>query len=217
MQEALRRYVPASVAAAIGSGHDLEPVERDVTVLFVDLRGYTAMCEPLQPEEIFSAVNRYTEAVSAVLRRHGATIVEFNGDGMMAMLGAPEPMPDRETCAVRAACELIGAVATLGAGPSGGAPLAVGVGIATGPAFVGNIRSADRLIWTAVGNTVNLAARLQGLTRDVDAAVAVDERTYRAAGDAARDFRRQEAVLIRGRRDPEDVYVLPRADRAAAA
>jgi class 3 adenylate cyclase len=216
MQEALRRYVPASVAEAIGSGRALEPVEREVTVLFVDLRGYTAFCEPRQPAEIFTTVNRYTEAVSAVIRRHGGTIVEFNGDGMMAMLGASGPLEGQEAAAVRAARELVAAVAALGPPSPGDETLAVGVGIATGPAFVGTIRSADRLIWTAVGNTVNLAARLQALTRTIDALIAIDRRTHAGAGEAARDFQRRERVPIRGRRDPEDVYALPIAGQFAA-
>jgi adenylate cyclase len=216
MQEALRRYVPASVAEAIGSGRDLGPVEREITVMFVDLRGYTAFCESRPPAEIFTTVNRYTEAVSAVIRQQGGTIVEFNGDGMMAVLGASGPVRDKETRAVHAARELIAAVAALGPPSPTEGVLAVGVGVATGRAFVGTLRSADRLIWTAVGNPVNLAARLQALTRTFDALVAIDQRTWAAAGEAARQFRRREGVVIRGRRDPEDVYVLPIAAHAAA-
>ena len=208
MQEALRRYVPASVAEAIGSGRDLEPVEREITVLFVDLRDYTAFCEPRLPAEIFSTVNHYTEGVSAIIRRHGGAIVEFNGDGMMAMFGGSVPMPDKASAAVRAAHEIIDAVAALGPPSPAEQSLAVGVGIATGPAFVGSIHSADRLIWTALGNTVNLAARLQAFTRDADALVAIDRQTFLSAGEVAHDFRRREAVSIRGRRDTQDVYLL---------
>jgi class 3 adenylate cyclase len=217
MQDALRRYVPAAVAEAIGNGHDLEPAEREITVLFVDLRGFTAFCEPRQAVDVFSTVNRYTEAVSAIIRRHGGTIVEFNGDGMMAMFGAPQPIPDKEARAVRAAREVLTAVERLGPPSPTEAPFAVGVGIASGASFVGNIRSADRLIWTAVGSIVNLAARLQVVTRDVNALVAIDRQTYTAAGDSARDFDRREAVPIRGLRDPEDVYVLPIVAQTAAA
>jgi adenylate cyclase len=82
------------------------------------------------------------------------------------------------------------------------------VGIATGPAFVGNIQSVDRLIWSAIGNTTNLAARLQSLTRDFQAAMAIDATTWKAARDVTTDFEKREDVTIRGRRQPEDVYVL---------
>ena len=87
--------------------------------------------------------------------------------------------------------------------------LSCGVGIATGNTFVGNIRAVDRFIWSAIGNTTNLAARLEARTRDVDASVIIDARTYAAAGDAASGFTKQEAVSIRGRSEPLDLYALP--------
>ena len=214
MQDALRRYVPGAVATAIESGDVLEPSEREITVLFVDLRGYTTLCEPLGPHEIFATVNRYTETVSTAIRQHGGTVVEFHGDGLMAMFGVPAELKQKEAAAVRAARQVVAALATESA--PGTAPLTVGVGIATGPAFVGNIRSADRLIWTAVGNTVNLAARLQQLTREMTALIAVDPPTHAAAGSAVADFRACSAVLIRGRQAPTDLYVLPLDDQAAA-
>jgi adenylate cyclase len=85
--------------------------------------------------------------------------------------------------------------------------LAVGVGVATGSAFVGSIQAVDRMIWTALGNTTNLAARLQGLTRDLDAAMVIDLATWRAAGEPP-EFERREQVAIRGRSQREDLYVL---------
>src|SRR5207253_3078488 len=83
---------------------------------------------------------------------------DFAGDGMMAVFGAPTLLPNREAAAVRAAREIGIALGTL-APPGAATPLAAGIGIASGPAFVGNVRSADRLFWTALGNTTNLAAR----------------------------------------------------------
>ena len=90
----------------------------------------------------------------------------------------------------------------------GGAPLSVGVGIATGPAFVGNVRGHDREIWAVLGNTTNLAARLQSLTRELDAVIAIDAATRAGAGDACADFTASEAVAIRGRSGPIDVWFL---------
>ncbi len=102
----------------------------------------------------------------------------------------------------------MGGLAVEGKGPEG-TPLSVGVGVATGEAFVGNIQAVDRLIWTAIGNTVNLAARLQTLTRDLDASIVIDEPTRRGADYVAADFERREETPIRGRRETQDVYVLP--------
>ncbi len=85
------------------------------------------------------------------------------------------------------------------------------LGIATGEAFVGNIQAVDRMIWSAIGNTTNLAARLLGLTRELDAAMVIDLATWRAAGEPP-EFQRREQVAIRGRSQREDVYVLPLRD-----
>jgi class 3 adenylate cyclase len=86
--------------------------------------------------------------------------------------------------------------------------LSVGVGIATGEAFVGSLRAADRWIWSAIGNTTNRAARLQMLTRELDAAVVIDAATWDDLGAERRDFVRHEAMAIRGRRQVEDLYSL---------
>jgi adenylate cyclase len=86
----------------------------------------------------------------------------------------------------------------------------VGVGIGTGPAFVGNIQSSDRFIWTVIGNTVNLAARLQSMTRELNAAVAIDDTTFRRAGrEVCAQFVRHADLAIRGRAKPETVHALP--------
>jgi class 3 adenylate cyclase len=85
----------------------------------------------------------------------------------------------------------------------------VGIGIATGPAYVGNIQSVDRLIWSAIGNTTNLAARLQALTREFDASVVVDATTRLRAEQTTADFREHRETAIRGRQNTETVYALP--------
>jgi class 3 adenylate cyclase len=216
MQERLRRYVPGAVAEQLAGGSEPVAGERRVTVLFVDLRGYTSFAEPRRADEIFSTVNRYTETVSEIVRAHGGAVVEFNGDGMMAVFGAPRELAHKERAAVAAGREIASAVGTLPT--EGGADrLSVGVGIATGEAFVGNVRAADRMIWTALGNTTNLAARLQALTRELDAGMVIDGATWRALGRSADDFERHPAVAIRGRRRAEDVYTLPLDGGSGAA
>jgi adenylate cyclase len=180
-------------------------------VLFVDLRGYTSFSESRRSEEIFSTVNRYTETVSEIVRNRGGSVVEFNGDGMMAVFGAPEPLADKERAAVEAGREIVEAVEALTVPEAAGraTKLSVGVGIATGEAFVGNIRAVDRMIWSAIGNTTNLAARLQSLTRELDAALVVDPSTWERAQPATADFVKRADLPIRGRRQRQDVYALP--------
>jgi class 3 adenylate cyclase len=204
MQRELRRYVPGAIATELEAGADLEPRERPVSVLFVDIRGYATYSESRQAHEVFTTINRYTQTVSAIVEKFGGSVVEFNGDGMMAVFGAPTPLPDKERAALSTGREMVATVPTVG----GSEPLAVGVGIATGSAFVGSIQASDRMIWTALGNTTNLAARLQGLTRDLDAAMVIDLATWRAAGEPP-EFERRDQVQIRGRSQREDVCVLP--------
>lgn len=221
MHERLRRYVPGTLAEEIRAGSELAPEEREVTVLFVDIRGYSSYAQALAPDEVFSTVNRYTETVSAAVTAGGGAVVEFNGDGMMAVFGAPRPLTAKERAAVETARRIRTAVEALelGAsrrelasarGPGSAGRLSVGVGIATGPAFVGNIQAVDRWIWSAIGSTTNLAARLQALTREIGAAIAMDRATFAAAGsEACARFVARPGMAIRGRDEPLDVYALP--------
>jgi class 3 adenylate cyclase len=199
LQRSLRRYVPGAVAAELDGGRDLESAEREITILFVDMRGYTSFSERRTANEIFSTLNAYTEKVSGIVRERGGSIVEFHGDGLLAVFGAPRALERKERAAVEAAREVIDALA---------GQIEVGIGIATGPDYVGNIRAADRLIWTAIGNTTNLAARLQALTREIDAAIAIDAATHAAAGYVCADFVHHAASRIRGRSEPQDVWAL---------
>jgi class 3 adenylate cyclase len=206
MHQSLRRYVPGAVADELDRGTELVTAERDVSVLFVDLRGYTTFSEARGAEEIFSTIDRYTETVSGVLRRHGGTVVEFAGDGMMAVFGAPGDLPGKERAAVDAGYDILLAMASL-AQPDA-SPLRVGIGIASGPACVGNVHGSDRLIWTVIGNTPNLASRLQSLTHELDADMAIDAVTWRGVDAAAGAFECRPSTPIRGRSAHEDVYLL---------
>ena len=209
MGEALRRYVPQPVAARLSRGQTIEGGECEVSVLFVDIRGYTTYSEQQAVGAVFSTVNRYTESVSGVIQRRGGTVVEFLATGSW-LFGAPDPLAEHARVAVESACEIIDVVRAMQlGGADGGAPIAVGVGIATGSAFVGNIQTSDRLVYTAVGDVVNLASRIQGLTRELGAAVAIDASTHAGAGDAAQDFECHDQVAIRGRSERVDVYALP--------
>jgi class 3 adenylate cyclase len=217
LQERLRQYVPASIAARLAQGRTPEAGERVVSVLFADLRGYTSLAEGRRAEEIFAAVSRYTETVTQAVAANGGTVVEFNGDGMMAVFGAPDALPSKERSALLAARRIVEEVGALAwPGAEGAGRLQVGVGIATGPAYVGAIRSVDRYIWSAIGNTTNLAARLQMLTRQLDAPIVIDAATRREAGDAAADFVAHLYTVIRGLRGTRDVHALPRRRSEAA-
>ena len=204
MQEELRRFVPGAVKRSLREGHDLEPGERSVSVLFVDIRSYASFAEQRSARDVFSSLNQYTRTVSSIVEKHGGSVVEFNGDGMMAVFGAPQVLTDKERAALLAGREMIAAVRSIADGA-----ISAGVGVATGAAYVGSIQAADREIWTALGTTTNLAARFQDLTRELDSDLVTDLATWRAAGEAAADLERREAVEIRGLPHREVVYLLP--------
>jgi hypothetical protein len=143
LHERLRRYVPGRLAERIDRGEDLDATTRDVSILFVDIRGFSTYTEDLAPDEVFSTVNRYTELVSAIIHERGGTVVEFNGDGMMAVFGAPHSIDRKEQAAIAAGREIVARVPQL-AGATG--TLSVGAGVATGSAFVGSVHAADRMM-----------------------------------------------------------------------
>jgi class 3 adenylate cyclase len=205
LYQALARYAPGSVAEQLARGGEVAPGEREVTVLFVDVRNYTSFSQRRDAPEIFDFVNAYTTTVSERVRACGGAVVEFHGDGLMAAFGALGELPDKERCAVAAAREVARAFFEESLYPG----MSVGVGVATGPAYVGDIQSVDRKIWGVIGNTTNLAARLQGLTRELDAAIVLDAVTAGRAGELAAGFQRRDGVSVKGRDEPLAVFLLP--------
>lgn len=157
---------------------------REISVMFSDIRGFTALSEVTAPETVVAMLNGYFSRQVEVIFAHGGTLDKFMGDAIMAFWGAPVATPDHAIRAVEAALamsaaldEFRGQLGELGAG------LEIGIGIHSGSAVVGLIGSADRLDYTAIGDTVNLASRVEGLTKGV-ARVLVTEATRLAAGEA---------------------------------
>lgn len=203
----LAGYVPSAVRAELSrSVPEVAPGEREVSVLFVDIRGYMTLSTGLRSDDIFRVVNAYTTTASRVIQQHGGWVVEFQGDGLMAVFGAPREHAHKERSAVTAALDVVRAVEG-GIDEISEIPLEVGVGVATGPAYVGDVQSIDRKIWCVIGNTTNLAARLQGMTRHVDASIVIDDLTRRRGGNAADVFRRLENVRVKGRSDALTVHL----------
>lgn len=217
MVRLLRGYVPSVVADRLARRVDMAAGECDVTVLFVDLRGYTNLSQRYGPERTFALVSRYTEAVSAIVDACGGTVVDFQGDGLMAVFGAPDPLPRKERAAVEAALAIVEKVRgrPIDDGDPASEATDLGIGIASGKAYAGPIRSIDRTIWGVLGDTTNLAARLQTLSRDLEATIVVDGPTRDGAADLMHGFSRHPDTPIRGRRGHVDVSFRPRRPQAA--
>lgn len=158
--------------AAGAAGHDAE--RREVTVLFADLFGFTALGETLAPEALVALLNEYFGRMSRVIEQHRGQVAKFIGDGLMALFGAHEPNPWQVDDAVHAALAMQRALAELNAA-RGGAPLRAGIGIHCGPAVAGVLGSQTLMEFTVIGGTVNLAARVEGLTRAHDAGILVTD------------------------------------------
>ncbi len=184
---------------------------REITVFFCDVRGFTALSENLPPEVLVEVMNAYLDRVTEVLFRNGATLDKYLGDGVMAFWGAPVFQPDHARRACQAALEVQQAVEDFSRilRRKGFPEIRVGVGLATGPAVVGNLGSARHFDYTAVGDTVNTASRLEGLTRVFGADVLLTGTTREQAGD---DFllRKVGKIRVKGKQQPVEVWELRR-------
>ena len=190
MTAALRwfeRYVPKKLVTELMShaaGSAIASEEREVTVMFTDIRGFSTMSERMRPGEVAALLNTHFEMLSRCIEAEGGTVDKFIGDSVMAFWGAPESMADHRARAVRAAQAIQAAVKADNEQrrARGEAPVAVRVGLHTGPVVVGNIGAESRLNYTVVGDTVNAAARLEQLgkkqTAD-DCVVLLSEETVR--------------------------------------
>jgi adenylate cyclase len=178
---------------------------RDITVLFSDIRGFTTMSESHTPEQIVALLNRYFSLQVEIIFRHGGTLDKFIGDAIMAFWGAPQDDPQHAVHAVAAAIEmeqcLLRFKQELG---DEGKNFDVGIGIHSGKAVVGFIGSDERLDYTAIGDTVNLSSRIEGLTKGV-ARILVSGDTVARCGDAF-DFTATGSYKVKGRLQEVELF-----------
>jgi class 3 adenylate cyclase len=181
LQHAFSRFAPARVVDDIAQGHQTTPERKDVTVLFADLKGFTPLAERLDPGVLVEVLNGWLRRMSTVLTAHQGHVAKFIGDGIMALFGALEPNPWQANDAAHAALAMQTALADYNATlvAEGLPALAMGVGIHRGSVVAGVFGSADLVEYGVIGSTVNLASRVEGLTRtlgvDVLVTAAVDD------------------------------------------
>ena len=182
-----------------------------VTVLFSDIRGFTTLSEKLSAREVVEMLNAYFTRVCEPILAEGGTVDKYVGDAVMAVFGSPVQFPDHARRALRAALGMAREAASFSQWMEQRfpgrdlPPFGAGIGIATGEAVIGDIGTPKRKEFTAIGDTVNTASRLEGLTKDLNCSILAAEATIKAAGAAVRTGRVQ-SVTVRGRSEAITVY-----------
>ncbi|MFZ2958372.1 MAG: GAF domain-containing protein [Candidatus Ozemobacteraceae bacterium] len=208
----LTRYMSKDLVDKLTSGSgsiELGGAHREVTILFSDIRGYTSLTEKLGPSEIVEMLNEYfTHMVDAIFKFDGV-LDKFIGDAIMAVFGAPLPLPDHAMRAVQAALEMKGQLAhfneeRIGRGKI---PIQIGIGISTGEVLCGNIGSNRRMEYTAIGDGVNLSSRLESATKLYRAMTLLSEFTYEQV--KGRFFVRElDFIRVKGKKNPVRIFEL---------
>ncbi|MGE3775773.1 MAG: adenylate/guanylate cyclase domain-containing protein [Pirellulaceae bacterium] len=206
------KYVSADVAQKIIStegSQEAKGVRRRVTVLFSDIRGFTQMSETMPPEEVLRYLDDYFECMIPVILHNHGTLDKFLGDGLMVHFGAVNEDPLHEEHAVRAALEMQEALRALSIRweMRGRPRFAIGIGINSGIAVVGNVGSSLRMEYTVIGDTVNVASRLEALTKEFGVTNVIGESTWQAVQHrfVTRQLGDRE---IRGRKGKSRIYTV---------
>lgn len=212
------RYVPRDlVRAVVASGQpaELSGDTRELTIYFSDLAGFTSLAESRTPGELVQLLGAYFDDMSRIIAAEQGTVDKYLGDGVMAFWGAPLPLPSHAARACAAALRCHRRVREL---ESAGTPLTTRIGIATGEVLVGNIGSHERMNYTVMGDTANLASRLEGLNKQYGTQLMISEATYEQAR-AEVVARPLDVVAVKGKQRGVRVYELLAltADRDAAA
>lgn len=209
-RKTLASFVPSQLADRLAAQPDtpIEPQECEVTVLFSDIRGFSTLAERLSARDVAAVVGKHLTAMAEVVASHGGTIDKFQGDAVMAIFGAPNPLHDHAERALRCAIAMQIRQAELngeGWSVEGLPDMGVGIGVNTGSVIAGTVGGAGRLEYTVVGDAVNVASRLQSEAEGGEIVAAA------STVGAAVDVRRDPIGLrsIKGREEPVEVYRIP--------
>jgi class 3 adenylate cyclase len=210
LQRAFHRFAPPDVVESIiQRGVHTSGERRQVTVLFADLVGFTALSEHTPPETVVRLLNGYFQAMANAIAEHNGYVSKFMGDGLLALFGAPEPDPWHALDAVEAALAMRAAMERYNAAlaTEGFPTLRLSVGVHSGPVVAGILGSADLVEYTVIGDVVNTAARIEALTRRLDADVLISGEV-RAALDDRFALREMSPAEVKGKSEPIVTYAV---------
>jgi len=206
----LQRYMaPPLVEQLLSEGGFGEASERDIVVLFADLRGFTALSENLAPQVVVKQIlNRFFDEMTAVLYRYDAIIDKFLGDGLMAVFGSVRPLPNDAERAMNAAIDMQQTFAKLQTEwqASFGYAIGLGIGMSCGRAVVGNIGSAQRMDYTVIGDVVNTASRLVGIAEAGQ--IIITQPLAQRLKRHKRQLEELEPVQLKGKRELQAIYAI---------
>ena len=199
---------PAIATELMNREINLGGEERLVTILFADIRNFTSLCENLAPQKSLELLNRYLQEMSEVIEEYDGVVDKYIGDGLMALFGAPISKEDDHQRAALAALEIVRRLALLDKilAAEGLPHPDVGIGLNTAVVIAGNIGSASRLNYTVLGDGVNLASRLEGLTKRYLVPIVVGEETFKQVPDMA--YRELDKVRVKGKSMPVRIFEL---------
>jgi len=214
VHDTFARFVPESVVGEVLARTDddlrLQGRRMDVTVLFSDIRGFTTFSEGRDPGEVLEVLNVYHEEMASSVMDHGGTLVSFMGDGIYAVFGAPIEMTDHADRALAAAQEMLEVrlprVNEWMKENEVGDEFQIGIGLNSGRVMAGNIGSQQRLEFTTIGDTVNTAARLEGMTKGSGHSLFVADSTRELLSEKDGDLTFVDSMPIRGRAEPIKVW-----------
>jgi adenylate cyclase len=201
------RFVSHEVAEAVLTGRvPLQGERREVSILFQDIRGFTSLSERLDPGVLLRLLNQFFTEVVAAVEAEGGVVKQFLGDGVMALFGAPQPYPDHAARAVRAALGIVDRLKGLNETltQQGVGPLEIGVGIHSGMVVAGLIGPDNRIEYGVVGDAVNLASRVESLTREMQATILVSREISAQLGPAF-TLGRTASMPVKGKSQPVEV------------
>ncbi|MDR2626285.1 MAG: adenylate/guanylate cyclase domain-containing protein [Zoogloeaceae bacterium] len=209
LKNAFSHYVSPEIVKRItrARGDLLAGEERELSILFTDIRGFTSISERLSPQQTVALLNRYFTPMTALVRESSGTVDKFIGDALMAFWNAPLDVPNHAIRAVSAALAMQETLARLNSELQAefGVTITIGAGIHTGPAYVGNMGSADTVNYTLIGDNVNIASRLEGLCAQYGVPVIVSEATKTQCGEHF-TFRFLDTLRVKGKQQPVSIY-----------
>ncbi len=214
IRQVFQKYVPARVVGEVLEQKETPgPRAQEATVLFADIRGFTRLAEVIEPALLVQLINEFYEAMVPIVDKHGGIIDKFMGDSLMAVFGVPRPDPADASNALNAAREMQDRLDQLNRERSreNRPAFAMGIGMHSGHVIAGNIGASRRLDYTVIGDTVNLAARLEKVAKDYRSGILFSEDTLLRAGTKW-PVREADLLMARGRIESTRVYELIQRD-----